>query len=300
MFRTIVLFALTNIAIMVMASIVLGLLGIGNYSGAGGIDYGSLMAFCLVWGMVGSLISLLISKWSAKWMMKIQTVTPESPGEYGWVARKVQELARAAQITTAPEVGVYQSNEVNAFATGPSKNNSLVAVSTGLLRSMNQDEIEAVIAHEISHITNGDMVRMTLLQGVINAFVLFLARIIAFAVSHAGRDDNRGGSELTFMLVTIVCQIAFGILGTIIVAWFSRQREFKADAGSAKLAGRGKMIEALQALQRNYDVNEEAEEAQPAAIAAFKISGKNTSFLGRLMATHPPLQERIAALEAAG
>lgn len=285
---------------MIMASIVLGLLGLGNYVTAGGLDYGSLFAFCLVWGMVGSFVSLLMSKWTARWMMGIQTVTPDSPGEYGWVARKVQELARAAQISSMPEVGVYQSNEVNAFATGPSKNNSLVAVSTGLLQSMNQDEIEAVLGHEMTHITNGDMVRMTLLQGVINAFVYFLSRVIAFAVSQAGREEGRGGSELMAFFVMIVCQIAFGLLGSMVVAWFSRQREFKADAGSAGLTGRGKMIEALQALQRNSEVNEEAAQSQPAPIAAFKISGRSRSFLGQMLATHPPLEDRIAALKAMG
>ena len=293
MLKTAALFIATNLMIMITASIVLGLLGVGNYVTAGGLDYGSLMIFCLVWGMSFSLVSLLISKKMAKWTMGIQIVTPESPGEYGWVARKVQELSRAAGITGMPEVGVYQSDEVNAFATGPSKNNSLVAVSTGLLRRMGQDEIEGVLAHELSHVTNGDMVRMTLIQGVVNAFVMFFARIAAFAAAQFAKEEQQG---LIMFLVRILCEIAFGILGSIVVAWFSRQREFRADSGAAVLAGRGKMISALESLQNYYERDQEEVEAQP-AFASLKISGKTTGFMS-LFATHPPLGARIEALKS--
>ena len=291
MLRTIALFFITNILVMITASVVFGLLGVGSYVTAAGLDYQSLLTFCFVWGMGYSLVSLLLSKVSAKWMMRIQTITPDSPGEYGWVARKVQELARAAQLASMPEVGVYESDELNAFATGPTRNHALVAVSTGLLQRMNHDEIEGVLAHEMTHITNGDMVRMTLIQGVVNAFVMFFARIVAFGVAQFVREEEQ---RLVRYLVTILCEIAFGILGSLVVAWFSRAREFRADAGGARLAGRDKMVGALANLERFYD-RYEVEESRP-ALASLKIAGGSRGF-SRLFATHPPLAERIAALQ---
>lgn len=291
MLKTIGLFLLTNLAVMITAEIIFGLLGVGNYITPGGLDYGSLMVFCLVWGSLFSIISLLMSKFTAKWMMGVQTITPESQGDLGWVAGKVHELARAANLPSMPEVGVYQSDELNAFATGPSKANSLVAVSTGLLQRMQREEIEGVLAHEITHINNGDMVRMTLVQGIVNAFVMFFARIAAYAVAQVAKEEQQ---YLIMFLVRIVFEIAFGILGSMVVAWFSRQREFRADHGGSVLAGRGKMISALQGLERFYEKHE-IDNSAP-ALASMKIAGKTSGFMA-LFATHPPLEVRIAALQ---
>lgn len=284
--KRIVLFILTNILVVMTISLVLNLLGVRPYMTANGIDMGQLAAFCLVWGMGGSLISLAMSRMSAKWMMGVQVV-PRTSSEYAWVVMMVEQLARKAGLPAMPEVGIYDSPEVNAFATGPSKRRSLVAFSTGLLRSMNKNEIEGVAAHEIAHIANGDMVTMTLLQGVVNAFVMFFARIIGYAVSQNVREENRHTVQ---WIVTFILDMALGFLGMIVVFAFSRHREFRADRGGAQYAGKQDMIAALQRLasnSRQYD-------NQP-AIAALKISGG----VGRLFATHPPLEERIAALQSA-
>ncbi|MCL4154878.1 UNVERIFIED_CONTAM: hypothetical protein GTU68_054283 [Idotea baltica] len=250
------------------------------------------MIFCLVWGMVGSFISLLLSRFMAKKMMGVQVIDPTSNNNYTWLVQMIHDLARRANLPKMPEVGVYESPDVNAFATGPSKSKSLVAVSTGLLNHMNKEEVEGVMAHEIAHIQNGDMVTMTLLQGIINAFVMFFARVIAFAISTRVKDEMRG---MVNFGVVIVLQIVFGILGSLITARFSRHREFRADAGSAKLCGRSKMIAALKSLQNikgKIDVPDE-----PASVAAFKISGSNTSSFKLLWSTHPPLEKRIESLE---
>jgi len=277
---------------IVTLSIVASLLGVGRYMSANGINYESLIIFCLVWGMGGAFISLLLSRVIAKWSMGVKVLTSSNAGPYGWYVDLVSQYARSAQIPM-PEVGVYESPEINGFATGPSKNRSLVALSTGLLSRMNRDEAAGVIAHEIAHIKNGDMVTMTLIQGVMNAFVMFLARIAAFAVSQTVKEESR---SMVNMLVVIVLEIVLGILGSTVVFWFSRQREFRADSGSAQLAGREKMIAALEALKRFSGIRDEQSEGH-ASLATMKISGKKNSWLGFLGSTHPTLDERIARLQ---
>jgi heat shock protein HtpX len=289
MAKRILLFLVTNLAIMATLSIVLSVLGVTGYiQPGGGVDYTALMVFCLIWGMGGAFLSLLLSRVVAKMMMGVKLVDGRTGNpELDWLHRTVARLTQQAQLPM-PQVGFYDSAEVNAFATGPSKSRSLVAVSSGLLRSMRQDEIEGVLAHEVAHIKNGDMVTMTLIQGVVNAFVMFLSRIIASVVRQAA--DERYAYLLS-MVVTIVLDIVLGILGMIVVAWFSRAREFRADAGGAALAGRGQMIAALRRLQTSKQL---VDMSQP-EMATLKISG------GRIMglfSTHPPLEERIRALEA--
>ncbi len=287
--KRIVLFFITNMAIVITVSIVLNLLGVGRYvSPDGRLDLVSLGIFCFVWGMGGAFISLLISRWSAKRLMNVQLVDGQTGNQdLDWLHTTIGHLTRQANLPM-PEVGVYDSPEVNAFATGPSKKRSLVAVSTGLLRSMTRDEVQGVLAHEVSHVANGDMVTMTLLQGVVNAFVMFLARIAGFAVRQA--VDSRYAHIAAFA-VTIVLEILLGILGMLVVSAFSRSREFRADAGAAALSGRGGMISALRRLQATA---ERVDTSQP-ALASFKIAG-GRGFL-QLFSTHPPLQDRIAALE---
>ena len=245
--KRIVLFLATNLAILVTLSIVLSLLGVSGYRlPGGGLNYTALMIFALVWGMGASFISLLMSRVIAKWSMGVKLVNGQSGNaELDWLYNTVARQAQQANLPM-PEVGYYESPEVNAFATGPSKSRSLVAVSSGLMRGMRQEEIEGVLAHEMSHIRNGDMVTMTLIQGVVNAFVLFLARVIGNIVRNAA--DERYAVMLSFV-VTIVLDIVLGILGMMVVAWFSRAREFRADAGAASLAGREKMVAALRRLQ---------------------------------------------------
>lgn len=285
------LFLLTNILVIATISIVSMVLGIGPYLSKNGIDYSALFAFCLLWGMGGSLISLLLSRVMAKWMMGVQVIDPRNSGQLGWYVDAVTQCARAANLPT-PEIGYYESPEINGFATGPSKNRALVALSTGLLSRMNRDEVTGVIAHEIAHIKNGDMVTMTLIQGVMNAFVMFFARVIAFAVAQTVKEENR--ATVNFVVVLLL-DIALGILGSIVVFWFSRQREFRADAGSAQIAGREKMIAALEALKRFHGINDQVPSEQP-ALATMKISGKRGGLLGMLGSTHPTLDERIERL----
>jgi heat shock protein HtpX len=287
--KRIVLFVVTNLAIMVTLSIVLSLLGITGYVREGQIDMGALMVFCFAWGMGGAFISLQISRGVAKWMMGVQLVDGRTGrAELDWLYQTVHRLTTAAQLPM-PEVGVYDSPEVNAFATGPSRRRSLVAVSSGLLRTMKREEVEGVLAHEVAHIQNGDMVTMTLIQGVVNAFVMFLARAIAFGVRQG--SDERNGYMWSF-LVMIVLQIVFGFLGMLVVAWFSRAREFRADAGGAALAGRGNMIAALRRLM---DSKQLVDNSEP-AMATLKINGRRSGWM-MLASTHPPLEARIRALE---
>lgn len=270
---------------MITISILLSVLGVNRYLTAAGINYEQLAIFCLIWGMAGSLVSLALSKVSAKWTMGLQVVDRSSP-EAAWLVLMIEDLSRKAGLPKTPEVAIYDSPEVNAFATGPSRRNSLVAFSTGLLRSMNRNEVEGVAGHEIAHIANGDMVTMTLLQGVVNAFVMFFARVIAFAVSQNAREESRYTIQYT---VTMVLEIALGLLGMLLVCGFSRWREFRADRGGAQYAGKHDMIAALERLasnQRMYD--------QAPSLATLKISGG----VGVLFATHPPLEKRIAALRA--
>jgi len=286
------IFFLVNILVIATISIVLSILGVGHYLTARGIDYRSLMIFCLVWGMGGAFISLGISRMMAKWMMGVEVIDPATTQpELSRLVATVHNLAKAANLPAMPEVGVYDSPELNAFATGPTKSRALVAVSTGLLYNMNPSEVEGVLGHEITHIANGDMVTMTLIQGVINAFVMFLSRVIGFFVSQQVKEESR---PLVNFLVVIVLDILLSILGSMAVAAFSRKREFSADRGGAMLAGRDKMIAALRALQQTHIIDKANEHP---SLATLKISsGGSRGFLA-LLATHPPLEERIARLE---
>lgn len=298
MFRRIGLFVLTNILIIATITIVTSLLGVNRYLEASGINYTALLVFCLVWGFAGAFISLLLSKVMAKWTMGLTIIDPKNPGEYSWLVKTVHQLSQKAGLDKMPEVGIYESPEINAFATGPSRSNSLVAVSSGILQSMKSDELEGVLGHEVAHIANGDMVTMTLLQGVVNAFVMFFARVAAFAVAQLFRrsdGEGNGVSGMVSFVLVMVFQVVFGILGSMVTAAFSRYREFHADHGGAQYAGKQKMIGALQRLQLTLDKSEV--ESQP-AMASFKISTKPNGFLA-LFSTHPPLEKRIAALQAA-
>lgn len=294
--KRIVLFLSVNILIVVTISTVLNVLGVKPYLTARGLDYGSLMVFCLVWGMGGAFISLGISRFMAKWMMGVQVIPADSrESELRELVQTVHELSRAAKLPVMPEVGVYESEEINAFATGPSKSRSLVAVSTGLLRRMNDKEIRGVLGHEVAHIANGDMVTMTLLQGVVNAFVMFLARAVAFALTMGRQDQEEESSShppMAYYLTQFALEIFFMILGSMVVAWFSRYREYRADAGGAKLAGQDNMIQALEGLQRTMNL---VDPEPQAAIQSLKISSRGSGFL-KLFSTHPPLEERILRL----
>jgi heat shock protein HtpX len=286
--KRIFLFILTNLAVVLTLTIVLSILGVGRYVGPNGLDIGALATFCFVWGMGGAFISLQMSRWIAKRATGMTIVDGRTGDEridhvYATIAGLTQQAG-----LPMPEVGVYDSPEVNAFATGPSKSRALVAVSTGLLRSMRDDEIAGVLGHEITHISNGDMVTMTLLQGVINAFVMFFARLIAYVIANRGDSRSRNGGSF---LVVIVLQIVLGILGSLITAWFSRQREFRADRGGALLAGKDRMIGAL----RRLAANRELVDTQHEALATLKINGTRSWMV--FFSTHPPLEERIAALE---
>jgi heat shock protein HtpX len=283
MAKRIFLFLLTNLAVVVTISIILSVFGIRPGEGLG-----PLAIFCLVWGMGGAFISLQISRWMAKRAMGVQLVDGNTANpDAQWLYRTIERLTQQAQLPM-PEVGIYNSPEVNAFATGPSKNRSLVAVSTGILRAMKRNELEAVLAHEVSHIANGDMVTMTLLQGVMNAFVMFAARIIASIA--AGQSRSERGSDGIYFMVRIVVEIVLGIAGSLVTAWFSRHREFRADAGGASLAGTGNMVAALQRLAEGP----QGVDPRAPALASFKISGAQ-GFMA-MFSTHPPLEVRIAAL----
>lgn len=293
------LFLAVNLLVVVTLSVVLNLLGVRPYITAYGLDYSQLMAFCLVWGMGGALISLAMSRMMAKWMMGVRIIDPNTrEASQQELVQMVYQLAKGAGLSVMPQVGIYESPEVNAFATGPTRSRALVAVSTGLLHQMRSDEVYGVLGHEIAHIANGDMVTMTLVQGVVNAFVMFLSRVIAFAISQMGRsrdsDRESSFSPMTYYLVQFVLEIVFMILGSMVVAYFSRYREYRADVGGARLAGRENMIKALQALSRNFDRIDSS--AQP-AVQSLKISSRPGGIM-RLFSTHPPLVERIARLES--
>ncbi|MBE7413553.1 MAG: protease HtpX [Leptospiraceae bacterium] len=289
-FKRIGLFMLTNILIVATISIITSIFGVRHYLDASGINFGALITFCLIWGMTGSFISLLLSKQMAKWMMGVKIIDPRTGGQYNEILNTVKRLSQTAKLPM-PEVGVYESPEINAFATGPSKSSALVAVSTGLLQRMNSSEVEGVLAHELSHVANGDMVTMTLIQGIVNSFAMFLSRIISFAVGQMVKEDLE---VVVRMVTTIVLDIVFSILGSLVVAYFSRQREFRADYGGAKLAGRSNMIAALESLKRTIDG---PEDNKGDAFASMKISGRSKWFA--LFSTHPPLEVRIAALKSA-
>ncbi|KHD89308.1 MAG: protease HtpX [Bdellovibrio sp. ArHS] len=287
------LFVLTNVLVMVTIGIVwslvsrfLGLAGLNSY-----IPF--LMAFCLVWGMGGAFISLLMSKWMAKMFHGVKIIEPNNQNpELRALVNKVHDFARRAQLPKMPEVGIYESVDINAFATGPSKSNSLVAVSTGLLQRMNEKEIDGVLAHEVAHIANGDMVTMTLIQGIVNAFAMFFSRILANLVASNVEERYR---EIVRFAVTILGDIAFTLLGSIVVNYFSRRREFRADAGGAKYSSRENMIAALQKLRSVYDLPIPPEEGQTATLM---ISNRDKGGLAKLFMTHPPLEVRIQALQS--
>ena len=285
----IVLFLATNVAIMVVISIVFSVFGIGNTLQTNGVDLNlnGLLAISAIIGITGSIISLAISKWSAKRAMNVHVIeSPQNQTEQ-WLFSLVERQAKAAGIGM-PEVGIFQAAEPNAFATGMSKNNALVAVSTGLLEAMSQDEVEAVVGHEISHVANGDMITMALMQGVVNTFVYFFASIIGHVVDRVVLK-NEQGHGMGYYITQMIAQVALSFLASMLVMWFSRYREFHADAGGAKLAGKEKMIAALRALQRAH-----APEELPGQLAAFGINSGGTK---KLFMSHPPLEERIAALE---
>lgn len=293
MAKRILLFIATNLLIMTMISIIINALGLHGYLTAHGIDYKQLAIFCLIWGMAGSFISLFLSKFMAKMAMGVVVINPRTATrDEHYLLDMIYSLARKAGLSTMPEVGIYPSPELNAFATGPSKNNSLVAVSSGILSGMNRDELEAVLGHEISHVANGDMVTMTLLQGIINSFALYLSRVFAYAASIAlSRSDEKNDiSYLTFSVFTIIFDILFTLLGSLVVAAYSRHREYRADAGGARLAGREKMIAALQRLKGTADL----EDDRAPSLAALKIA-HHSSWL-QLFSSHPPLDDRIARL----
>ena len=297
MVKRIFLFMAVNVLVVLTISVLLSVLGIQPYLRANGIDYGSLAAFCLVWGMGGAFISLALSKVMAKWSMGVQIIDPNTNDPtLRALVRAVDRLAQSAGIPM-PEVGIYESPEVNAFATGPTKRSSLVAVSTGLLQRMDQPEVEGVLSHEVAHIANGDMVTMTLLQGVVNAFVMFLARALAFVVAQAMRGDDRDGgpSEAIYFVCVLVFQTVFMLLGSMVVMAFSRWREFRADAGGAHLAGRDSMIHALEALRRDQEAVATASTSP--SLATMQISAQGGVM--RLFMSHPPLDERIERLRAA-
>lgn len=289
--KRIVLFLATNLAIVFVLSIVVQMLGLEPMLADGGLNLPSLLVFCAIFGMGGSFISLAMSKWSAKRMTGARVI--DSPGNSTefWLVETVRRQAAAAGIGM-PEVAIYDAPDVNAFATGMSRNNALVAVSTGLLHAMSRDEAEAVLAHEVSHVANGDMVTLALIQGVVNTFVMFLSRVIGHLVDRVVFKNERGHGPAYFVTL-IVAQMVLGILASIIVMWFSRQREFRADAGAASLEGKNKMIAALQRLQAAHEPA-----ALPEQMAALGIAGGVGSGLKRLFMTHPPLEERIAALRA--
>jgi len=291
MLKRIFLFLLTNILIVTTISILLNVLGVRPYLTSSGIDYEALLAFCLIWGFAGSFISLALSRVMAKWMMGVKTITPSTHPDLAWVTTMVERISQSAGLPKTPEVGVYDSPEINAFATGPTKRRSLVAFSSGILRSMDRTQIEGVAAHEIAHIANGDMVTMTLLQGIVNSFVMFLARVIGFAASQAVKEEQ---AALVRMIVTLVLDIALSILGSMVVMAFSRRREFRADAGAAKFVGREKMISALDFLKRTQEYAQVGE--VHASLATMKISSGKSWFA--LLSSHPALSDRIEALKS--
>jgi heat shock protein HtpX len=291
MMKRIFLFMAVNVLVLVTISVLLSVLGVRPYLTAYGIDYTQLALFALIWGMGGAFISLALSRVMAKWMLGVQVI-PEnvSDPELRWLVGTVHHLAQRAGLPAMPEVGYYDSAEVNAFATGPTRKRALVAVSSGLLQRMSHAQVEGVLGHELTHIANGDMVTMTLLQGVVNAFVMFFARVIAYAVTSNMREGSRYMAQFA---ITIVLEIALSVLGMIVVAYFSRRREFRADRGGAQLAGREKMVDALQGLRQSVALVDTSQ----ASLATLKISGKPGGFAA-LFATHPPLEARIRALGA--
>jgi heat shock protein HtpX len=288
--KRILLFLATNFAIIIVLSITLRLLGVDRIldEQGGGLNMTNLLIFSAVFGFAGSLISLAMSKWTAKRAMGVKIIEQPRNADEAWLVDTVRRQAESAGIGM-PEVGIFDSPEVNAFATGARRDHALVAVSSGLLRAMSRKEAEAVLAHEVSHVANGDMVTLTLIQGVVNTFVIFISRVIGHTVDRVVFKTERGHGP-AYLITVIIAEVVLGILATIIVMWFSRYREFRADAGGAKLAGREAMISALERLRQQHAG------PLPDKMAAFGINGSIAGGLKRLFMTHPPLEERIAAL----
>ena len=284
--KRVMLFLATNFAVVIVLMVITSLLGVNRWFTEQGLNYEALLVFAAVFGMGGAFISLLISKPMAKWSMRVQLIDQPRSADESWLLATVQRQAQAAGIGM-PEVGVFDAPEPNAFANGANRNKALVAVSTGLLRTMGREEVEAVLGHEVSHVANGDMITLTLIQGVVNTFVIFAARVIGYFIDQVVFKNDRGVG-IGYYMTVLVLDILFGILAMMIVAWFSRQREFRADAGGAHLAGRGKMVSALQRLAGAY-----GQTTLPKQVAAFGINGGIKS----LFATHPPIEQRIAALQ---
>jgi len=288
--KRIILFVLTNVLVVAVLGVVASLLGVNRYLTSSGLNLGALLGFALIMGFGGAIISLLISKPMAKWTSGVRLINQPQTADEAWIVETVRKLAEKANIGM-PEVGIFEGDP-NAFATGAFKNSALVAVSTGLLTGMTREEIEAVIAHEIAHVANGDMVTMTLIQGVMNTFVVFLSRVIGYAIDSFLRkgDERSSGPGMGYMITTFVLDIILGFAAAIVVAWFSRHREFRADAGATQLLGRRQpMINALARLGGMQPGE------LPKSVAAFGIAGG----VGQLFATHPPIEERIAALQNA-
>ena len=292
--KRIFLFLATNLAVVVLLGLVANLLGVNRYLVGTGLNLPSLLVFAAIFGMGGSLISLLMSKWVAKRSVGAQVIEQPRTEAERWLVETVRRQAQAAGIGM-PEVAMYESPEPNAFATGANRNNALVAVSTGLLEQMSAEEVEAVLGHEVSHVANGDMVTLSLLQGVLNTFVIVLARVVGYAVDLALSKNESRGPGIGYYLASFVAELLFGFLASLIVMWFSRYREFHADAGGARLAGRGKMIAALERLRQLHEPSQ-----LPSEMAAFGINGGLGDGLRKLLMTHPPLEERIAALRQQG
>lgn len=291
MFKRIALFLATNLAVLALLSIVMAVLQ--NYFGVQLRGQGGLLVFATIFGFGGSFISLMTSKWMAKRSTGAHVIEQPRNESEQWLVNTVRRQAEAAGIKM-PEVAVYDAPEINAFATGPSRNNSLVAVSTGLLRAMNRDEAEAVLGHEVSHVANGDMVTMALIQGVLNTFVIVLARVVGRVIDGYLSGNREGGPGIGYFVIVFVLDMIFGLFASMIAMWFSRHREFRADAGGARLAGRDKMIAALQRLSMTY-----GESTLPKTVQAFGISGAVGHGLRRLLMSHPPLEERIQTLRNA-
>ena len=295
--KRIFLFVLTNLLVVVTISLLVNLLGLRPYLSARGIDYQALLVFCLIWGFAGSFISLQLSRWTAKNAMGVQLIDPANPGGPGEarLVETVTALCQRAGLSTLPEIGIYASPEVNAFATGPSRSRSLLAISSGLLQQMDSRAVEAVIGHEVAHIANGDMVTMTLVQGVVNAFVMFIARVVAFAVDSALRSDRERGGGLGYFaqyMLIMVLESVLMLLSAPLIYYYSRSREYRADRGGAEYSGRDNMIHALELLKSGS----QAQDNRAPALSTFKINGRGRGLAAMLFSSHPPLEARIEAL----
>jgi len=288
--KRIVLFLVTNLAVMLVLGLVVNILGLNQFLSANGLSLGGLLGFAAVMGFGGAMISLLMSKPMAKWSTRAQVINDSPDATHQWIVTTVRRFADKAGIQM-PEVAIYEG-DANAFATGAFKNSALVAVSTGLLRSMNRDEVEAVIGHEVAHVANGDMVTMTLIQGVMNTFVVFISRVVGYVVDRVVLRNDRGGPGIGYYATTVVMDLVLGVLAAIVVAWFSRQREFRADRGSADMMGNARPMQNALARLGGLQPGE-----LPRTVEAMGITGVPSGLM-KLFSTHPPIEERIAALQA--